>query len=140
MVDVHDIKTEKSYYFLDTGSPHHVVFIDNADDIDVFNEGKNIRYSDLYKPSGTNVNFVQIIDNGIYVRTYERGVEDETLSCGTGVTASAISAFLKTGKKPEIIKTRGGEFKVDFKIQDDKITDVWLKGPAEKVFKGEIEL
>jgi len=140
MKDVDEIKTEDTYYFLDTGSPHHVVFVDNADDVDVFNEGKNIRYSDLYKPSGTNVNFVQIIDDGIYVRTYERGVEDETLSCGTGVTASAISAFLKTGKKPEIIKTRGGDFKVDFKIEDDKVIDVWLKGPAEKVFEGDIEL
>lgn len=140
MTDVKNIKERNSYYFLDTGSPHHVVFVENVNDIDVYEQGKKIRYSEMYKPGGTNVNFVEITGDTIFVRTYERGVENETLSCGTGVTASAIATYLKTGNKPELIKTKGGDFEVDFKVDNYTFTDILLKGPAEMVFKGEIEI
>jgi diaminopimelate epimerase len=138
MIDVENYKKEDWFYFLDTGSPHHIMFVNDVKNIDVYENGKKIRYSEMYEPDGTNVNFVQINGNTIFVRTYERGVEDETLSCGTGVTASAIATYIKTGKKPERIETTGGNFRVDFNDENGKFTDIWLKGPAEMVFKGEI--
>ena len=138
MIDVEDHKKEDWFYFLDTGSPHHIMFVNDVKNIDVYENGKKIRYSEMYEPDGTNVNFVQINGNTIFVRTYERGVEDETLSCGTGVTASAIATYIKTGKKPERIETTGGNFRVDFNDKNGRFTDIWLKGPAEMVFKGEI--
>ena len=140
MIDVEEIKKGDFYYFLDTGSPHHVLFTDDVEEINVYEEGKKIRYGKQYSPDGTNVNFVKIDDDGIFVRTYERGVENETLSCGTGVTASAIATYLKTGKKPGKIKTLGGIFEVSFIYDDEKFTDIRLIGPAEKVFSGKIKL
>ena len=129
-------------YFLNTGSPHYVKFITDLKNFDVFNEGKNLRWSDEFAPDGTNVNFVEVLDNGIFVRTYERGVEDETLSCGTGVTASAIASVLAGHFDINIINvtTRGGNLSVEFKVKKNKITDIWLCGPAIFVFKGEIEV
>ena len=108
--------------------------------MDVVKEGRLTRYSERFAPDGTNVNFVEILDQGLFVRTYERGVEDETLSCGTGVTASAIAAFLETGQKDFHLKTNGGEFRVAFEEKEDVFSAVWLHGPAELVFKGRIEL
>jgi len=141
MIDVNTITKGKDYTFLDTGSPHHVRFVENTDTIDVFNEGKTIRYSERY-PDGTNVNFVQFIDDKtLRVRTYERGVENETLACGTGVVASAISANLIT---PEVndfdIQVEGGQLRVFFKVNKEHYTDIWLEGPAKFVFKGTISL
>jgi len=133
------VKYDKSY-FINTGSPHHIEFVADADATDVYNTGKEIRNSKKYAKEGTNVDFVEIKGDSFYVRTYERGVEDETLSCGTGVIASAIAAFLETGNKDWRIKTRGGNFEVTFNSDGDRFTDIWLRGPAQCVFKGEIEI
>ena len=136
MADVSGVDRNENFYFLDTGSPHYVEFVENLAEMDVFKEGRVTRFSERFSPEGTNVNFVELKDNRLFVRTYERGVEDETLSCGTGVIASAIAAFLETGRKNFQIQTTGGTFSVKFKHQNEEFTDVWLHGPAEMVFKG----
>lgn len=143
MIDVDRVDIQEQYYFLDTGSPHYVTFISDLDKLDIVSEGKRVRYSETFQPSGTNVNFVQIEDQDtIRVRTYERGVEDETLSCGTGVVASAISAHLNTGGPTSFnIIAKGGQLKVHFqKTNDQSFKDIWLTGPATFVFKGQIEV
>lgn len=139
MADVSQIQHGDGYYFLDTGSPHYVAFVENADETDVVAEGKKVRYSPLF-PEGTNVDFVEIKNEKLYVRTYERGVEDETLSCGTGVTASAIAASLVIPGTTFGITTRGGNLKVSFTKEKEHFTDVWLEGPAAFVYKGDIEI
>jgi diaminopimelate epimerase len=142
MLDVDYIKETETYSFLNTGSPHHVKFVENADLVNVIEEGKKIRYSDDYKPGGTNVNFVSECDSGIYVRTYERGVEDETYSCGTGSVASAIAYYSRNNsigtKIP--VKTLGGLLEISFDAIDGKFINVYLKGPAKFVFEGKIEI
>lgn len=140
MGDVAEIEEDENFYFLDTGSPHYVEFVKKVAEIDVFTEGRKTRYSERFSPEGTNVNFVEVSDNRIFVRTYERGVEDETLSCGTGVTAAAIATYLETGNKDFQIHTTGGDFRVDFEENNRMFDSVWLRGPAELVFKGEIDL
>lgn len=140
MNDVTKVSKEPDFYVLDTGSPHYVEFVKNVAEIDVVKEGRKTRYSERFAPAGINVNFVEISNNRIFVRTYERGVEDETLSCGTGVTAAAIAVYFETGQKGISIHTTGGEFTVDFAEMDGQIESIWLNGPAEKVFKGSIEL
>lgn len=141
MTDVTEVEKNNSFYFLNTGSPHYVEFVEHVAELDVVAEGSKTRYSEKFMPDGTNVNFVEIQDDKIFVRTYERGVEDETLSCGTGVTASAISSFFITGKSSQIVHTVGGEFIVSFEYEDsDKFTKIWLRGPAELVFEGIIEM
>ena len=129
-------------YFINTGSPHYIIFSDDADKIDVYEEGKKIRWSDKFSPGGTNVNFVQAEEKELYIRTFERGVEDETLSCGTGVTASAIASVLKGHfVSPSVnVRTRGGNLKVEFDIKNKEIKNVWLTGPATFVFEGIITL
>lgn len=142
MQDVKEFKKRGNALFLDTGSPHHVIFTKNLKHLDVKGEGAAVRYSEEYGEAGTNVNFVEKLDEETYkVRTYERGVEDETLSCGTGVTAVAIAANASARAFTEKIKlhTLGGELAVSFKKNGDIYTDVWLTGPAKQVFKGEIE-
>ena len=129
-------------YFLDTGSPHHVLKVENAENAPVFSEGKRLR-NEVYGTEGANINFVEAVnDHSIFVRTYERGVEDETFSCGTGVTAAAIVAFQMAWVKPgEIqVKTLGGDLSVSFEKGKNGFNNVWLKGPAVKVFKGELEV
>lgn len=131
----------KKDYFIHTGSPHYVKFSEQLNKVDVYNEGRKIRYSKMYTPKGTNVNFVEEIKDGtIAVRTYERGVEDETLSCGTGVTASAIVySSLKSYKYSKVnIETKGGNLQVFFKKTSLGISEVWLMGKAEKTFEGSI--
>ncbi|RFS14481.1 diaminopimelate epimerase [Emticicia sp. C21] len=138
MGEVHSLEQNTDYDFMNTGSPHYVQYVSDIKNFDVFNEGKKVRYSDEWvKRGGTNVNFVEVLDNEtIYVRTYERGVEDETYSCGTGVTASALSAYLKHGlQSPVKIITNGGNLQVSF---DKDFQNVYLIGPAVKVFDGKL--
>ena len=141
MNDVKEIKTNPNHYFLDTGSPHHISFEDNVDEMDVYQKGKKIRYGSPYFEKGTNVNFVeQINSNTFKVRTYERGVENETLSCGTGVTAVAIASHLSNRSKSNqiILQTLGGDLQVSFTVENNIYKNIILKGPATFVFKGDI--
>jgi diaminopimelate epimerase len=141
MIDVSEIQKEDSYVFLNTGSPHHVTLVSNLADVDVKNEGAKIRYSDLYGKAGSNVNFVEQVDvNHFALRTYERGVEDETLSCGTGATAVAIAMnYLgKTSATLIDLDVEGGTLQVSFERNDANYSQVFLKGPATFVFEGTI--
>lgn len=128
-------------YFVNTGSPHHVKFVENVSGHQVFEEGKEIRYSSVYAPNGTNVNFVTPLGKDeIHVRTYERGVENETLSCGTGVTACALVYGYQHQLHEVKILTPGGKLKVRFtESADGSFQDIWLIGPAEQVFEGRIK-
>jgi diaminopimelate epimerase len=127
---------------LDTGSPHYVKIVSDVKQQAVVEEGKKIRYSDEFKQKGINVNFVEIDRKKIFVRTYERGVEDETLSCGTGVTASAlVCAHNDFGFNHIDVETPGGTLAVEFeKTADDTFENIWLCGPATFVFTGDIEV
>lgn len=143
MQDVHEITQGDNFYFLNTGSPHHVIFTDHVNDINIKEQGASVRYSKEY-PQGTNVNFVEVLTpNRLYVRTYERGVEDETYSCGTGVTAAAL-AYASSGDhliSNEVhIKTPGGNLLVTFEKNDQGYHSIYLIGPATAVFKGKIKL
>lgn len=143
MQNVSGVNKVNNNYFLNTGSPHYVTFKSNVKDMDVFNRGKEIRYSAEFSPGGTNVNFVEVLEDKLFVRTYERGVEDETYSCGTGVTAAAIAANLHTesDKTSYDILTMGGELNIRFnKIDNNTFKDIWLTGPAKYVFKGLVEI
>ncbi|MDU8887330.1 diaminopimelate epimerase [Yeosuana sp. MJ-SS3] len=141
MHNVQGIQMNDDFVFLDTGSPHHVQFQENLKHLDIKTEGSTIRFSNLYKKEGVNVNFVEAIDTDNYsVRTYERGVEDETLSCGTGVTAVAIAMHYigETEKNLITLLTPGGSLKVSFDENKGAYNNVWLIGPAEFVYKGEV--
>ena len=129
-------------YFINNGSPHYIRFVSDTSDVNIYEEGKKIRYSPRYQPHGTNVNFVQIkSDFEISVRTYERGIEGETLSCGTGVTASAIASSFKGLTPPIKIQTLGGNLSVNFeKKGDDTFQNIFLSGPATLVYEGQIEI
>ncbi len=140
MMDVSEVKTKPNSFFLDTGSPHHVQLVENLKDFNVQKEGAKLRYG-VYGESGSNINFVeQRTDASFAVRTYERGVEDETLSCGTGVTAVAIAMHNagKTNQNQVHIETEGGPLAVHFESVNG-YKNVHLVGPAKQVFKGEIE-
>ena len=137
------VEQHSSYAVLNTGSPHFIKFSNNVKDIDVHETGREIRYSATFKEKGINVNFVESLDeDSIFVRTYERGVEDETMSCGTGVTAAAlVSAHNEKGFNRVEVKTPGGHLSVEFdKVDEDHFENIWLCGPAEFVFKGEVEV
>lgn len=142
MNDIKEPSLINGSYFINTGSPHYLLFKKNIDEIDVNTEGKKFRWADEFAPGGTNVNFVEIEKNGIYVRTFERGVEEETLSCGTGVTAAAIATVLSGhfDTKTVNVKTKGGNLSVTFNHSGKSISDIWLSGPATFVFSGEIEV
>jgi diaminopimelate epimerase len=141
MQDVTDVNIQEGFTILNTGSPHYVFWVKDVKNTDVFREGRNIRNQPEFRPNGINVNFVQLHEGRISVRTYERGVEDETLSCGTGVTAAAIAATARfEGAFDTDIDTPGGNLKVTFtKTSPTSATDVMLIGPAAFVFKGEVE-
>jgi diaminopimelate epimerase len=139
MKDVPDIESHTTFDFLDTGSPHVVKQIHELSTYDVVTEGKAIRNSPKYKAKGVNVNFVQVVDDSrIYVRTYERGVEDETYSCGTGVTASAlVHAHNERGFNHVEVETNGGMLYVEYdRTNEHTFENIWLAGPAVKVFDG----
>lgn len=138
MNDVSDVTVTKTHVFLNTGSPHHVELVSNLDNYDVEKEGAFIR-NNTYGNKGSNINFVEAIDEHVFaVRTYERGVEGETLSCGTGVTAVAIALY-ETNKTPLNIvelKTKGGTLKVKFNKTNHGYSEIYLEGPATLVYKG----
>jgi diaminopimelate epimerase len=143
MKDVSDVEKGDGFYYLDTGSPHYVKLVSDIEKMDVFRDGRAVRYNDRFKEVGTNVNFLQNFGDHIFVRTYERGVEDETYSCGTGVTAAGLVASLEGIAQGGdcTVKTIGGDLKVSFKKQDEtSFRDIWLTGPALQVFKGEINV
>jgi diaminopimelate epimerase len=142
MNEVSGIRSIDNNYFINTGSPHYVLFTGDVKKTDVPGEGRKLRWSEKFAPGGTNVNFVQVSGHGIFVRTFERGVEDETLSCGTGVTASAIAAVLSghfDTNRVEV-ETPGGKLSVEFTIDGDRVKDIWLTGPATFVFEGTTEV
>lgn len=144
MNDVSNVEQNTNFDFMNTGSPHYVAFTQNIFDLDLISKGSKIRYSEAYKSiGGTNVNFIEAENDFYNVRTYERGVENETLSCGTGVTACALSVGIqKNLSESKIkIKTKGGNLTVDFKKSlENNFTDIWLSGSATFVFDGVIEL
>lgn len=141
MNDVQEIQVQPNFYFMNTGSPHYVQFVENIQEVDVVVEGRKVRYTPQFQPNGTNVNFVQVQNDFLQVATYERGVEDETLSCGTGVTAAAVAYYLQHPVKTTIpIRTKGGQLQVRFVPEDSKFTNVWLCGPTKFVFSGIAEV
>jgi len=144
MQNVSEVTVNIQDYTLDTGSPHYVTFVKSLSTLNVTKAGRQVRNSDQFKKEGINVNFVELMGaNKLFVRTYERGVEDETLSCGTGVTAAAIAAQLKQGIGSTgdwNISAKGGELRVSFKFEQGLFSQVELHGPAAYVFTGVFEL
>lgn len=143
MNDVNNLREEHGNYILNTGSPHLVTFATNLMELDVYRKGHEIRYSPEFRKEGINVNFVEQTEepDRILVRTYERGVENETFSCGTGVTAAAIVCnHNANGFNRVEVKTRGGDLSVEYEKSGTHFRNVWLNGPAEKVFEGLITL
>lgn len=144
MQDVPAIREKHGDFIVDTGSPHYVKMVIDVMGIDVYKKGKDIRYSKDFEEEGINVNFVEQASevDRIIVRTYERGVEDETLSCGTGVTAAALVCYHNdNGFNRVEVKTLGGELSVEYdRIDESGFENIWLCGPAERVFEGNISI
>lgn len=143
MKNVNGIRVSHGDFILDTGSPHYVKIVRNVMEYDVLRKGREIRYSSAFAEEGINVNYVeQKNDDEIIVRTYERGVENETFSCGTGVTAAALVCYHnENGFNDVTVRTKGGKLTVEFdRINDDQYENIWLCGPAEKVFEGNVLL
>jgi diaminopimelate epimerase len=144
MSDIKNIEKGENYYYLNTGSPHYVKFVYDVKHFNVYDEGRKIRNSDTFIAEGTNVNFIEKVEDDLFVRTYERGVEDETLSCGTGVTAAALVAAVTgvaSGKNNCKVRTLGGNLNVKFeKVLENNFYNIWLEGPAEFVYQGEINI
>jgi diaminopimelate epimerase len=141
MIDVEAIHRDEQAFVLNTGSPHYVKEVSQLETMDVYQEGKAIRNNDTYKAQGINVNFIEDKGDHLFVRTFERGVEEETFACGTGVTAVALSMAKHKGQQGSLstpIKVLGGDLRIDFKYDGEKFSDIFLCGPAEQVFKGEI--
>src|SRR5690606_5505109 len=144
MQNVPAIKEYFGDFILNTGSPHYVQLVRDVMTTDVYKKGRDIRYSKNFEQEGINVNFVETVDNEdkIIVRTYERGVEDETLSCGTGVTAAALVCYHNdNGFNRVEVQTLGGNLAVEYdRLMEAGFENIWLSGPAEKVFEGKISL
>ena len=143
MREVQHIEKGDGFYYLNTGSPHFVRFVDRLDQINVIKEGRAVRYSERFKAEGTNVNFVEVQAAGIAVATYERGVEGETLACGTGVTACALAYYLhmeEAGAAEVEVQAKGGKLKVRFEKTQKGFENIWLCGPAHRVFEGTYDL
>ncbi len=141
MIDVHTVSKYNADFVLNTGSPHYIKFVTNINELNVLEIGRSIRYSDHFNAKGINVNFVEVLPDKIIVRTYERGVEDETYSCGTGVTAASVTCATKIGYNRIEVETMGGQLAVEFnKIDEAHFKNIWLCGPAEFVFNGAIDI
>ena len=141
MIDVSEINKDGSAYVLNTGSPHYVDQVNGLADMDVFENGKQIRNNETYVKEGINVNFVEDKGEYLFVRTFERGVEDETYACGTGVTAVALAMAKEreqTGHLKTDIKVLGGNLSINFDYDGRSFTNIFLCGPAELVFEGDI--
>ncbi len=140
MKNILGIEREEEDFIIHTGSPHYIIYKNNIDQIDILSEAHKIRYSERFKDAGINVNFVEEKDGVLHVRTYERGVENETLSCGTGVTAVALSYGYQHPELKEVtVQTRGGKLSVAFNnLGNGEFEDVWLIGPTQFVYDGEI--
>ena len=139
MNDVDSVNLNGDHVYINTGSPHHIQFVKDIDDFDVKRIGANIRYN-IYGKEGSNVNFAEQIKDDLYsVRTYERGVEDETLSCGTGVTAVALAIYetKRSNSKRITFKTKGGLLNVKFQQNEGTYSEIYLIGPASLVYTGE---
>jgi diaminopimelate epimerase len=140
MIDVKHVEKNDEHYVLNTGSPHYVQLVDQLKELDVFQAGRAIRYNDTYRQEGINVNFVEPQNEGYAVRTYERGVEDETLACGTGVTAVALAMALHHNQVGNIntpIKAMGGDLNIRFShLGNGMFENIYLEGPAKLVFEG----
>lgn len=143
MIDVDLVNKDGQDFIINTGSPHYIRLSNDISGKDVVAEGRAIRYHPAYKTEGINVNFVEEKADHLFVRTYERGVEDETFACGTGATAAAL-AFAKhksnTGTISQSIKVLGGDLTIKFNYDGKHYRDIFLEGPAVKVFEGEIVL
>ncbi len=142
MRDTRIARVENDGIFLDTGSPHFVRFVSDARKSDVVGEGRLLRFDTRFSPGGCNIDFVSPVEGGLFVRTYERGVEEETLSCGTGVTAAALAEAFRTNQDPGHVhvETPGGFLSVSFTRSQDRFTNIWLEGPAVFVFRGRVDV
>lgn len=141
MIDVKMIENDGENFVLNTGSPHFVKYVEMLNNYNVYKNGNEIRNSETYKKEGINVNFVEkIADGEIFVRTYERGVEDETYSCGTGVTAAALTFMEKSNLNAVSVKVLGGNLKVYAEKAENGFRNIWLEGAAVQVFSGEVRI
>ena len=143
MIDVQEINSDGDAFVLNTGSPHYVIQVEGLASKDVYKDGKDIRYNETYSKNGINVNFVEDFGDHYFVRTYERGVENETFACGTGVTAVSMAMAKKKGLSGAIknsIKVSGGNLSVRFNYDGNLFNNVFLEGPATFVFEGTIEI
>ncbi|WP_432709362.1 diaminopimelate epimerase [Pedobacter sp.] len=143
MIDVDLIENDFDAFVLNTGSPHYVKQVTGLETMNVYESGRAIRYNDTYKNTGINVNFVEDQGDHLFVRTYERGVEEETFACGTGVTAVALAMARHNnhiGQQSTAIKVLGGNLRIDFSYDGERFKNIFLSGPAIQVFKGEIPL
>ncbi len=143
MIDVAAIEKDGSAFVLNTGSPHYVKKVTGLEEMNVYQEGKAIRNNDTYIEQGINVNFIEDKGDYLFVRTFERGVEEETFACGTGVTAVALSMASEKGQQGQFstaIKVLGGDLRIDFHYDGKQFSNIFLCGPAELVFKGEITI
>ena len=143
MIDVDTISLDGDAYVLNTGSPHYVKLVEGLKDKDVYNDGYAIRNNNTYRAKGININFVEPATDGYFVRTFERGVEDETYACGTGVTAVALAMAKHNNQAGQIItpiKVLGGNLNIRFNYNDEKFTNIFLEGPAVRVFDGDVEI
>lgn len=142
MTDVDIVENNGNIFYLNTGVPHHIEFVDDVEKIEIDKEGSKIRYAKIYKTAGgANANFVQQTSKGLKIRTYERGVEGETLACGTGATAAAIAFAIKNNRYNEEIKiqARGGELRLKFQKTNNLFTNIFLSGPAQFVYSAKWE-
>ncbi|TDQ09292.1 diaminopimelate epimerase [Pedobacter metabolipauper] len=143
MIDIDTIDRDGDAYVLNTGSPHYVTQTEALNDLDVYQKGKEIRNNETYKAAGINVNFVEDRGDHLFVRTFERGVEDETYACGTGVTAVALSMAKHKQQSGHIqtpVKVLGGNLRITFDYNGEQFTNVFLCGPAEQVFEGDVSI